>query len=115
MAGTSLGDKFRQQGPISTVAAAIVDPVTARMSVREKAEQIGEQIAPVLTQRLTPRDLAMQAQRMERLSPAIQRARQGRVSARDLVQSGAFAAGLLQGEQERTPLNLAQRQLGLAR
>lgn len=114
MAGTSLGDKFRQQGPISTVAAAIVDPVTARMSVREKAEQIGEQIAPVLTQRLTPRDLAMQAQRMERLSPAIQRARQGRVSARDLVQSGAFAAGLLQGEQERTPLNLAQRQLGLA-
>jgi hypothetical protein len=114
MAQPSLGDKFRQAGPIGTAAGAIVDPLFSRPSQAARVAQLGEEIAPVLTQRLTPDQLAMQAQRMERLAPTIERARQGRASARNLAQSGAFAAGLLQGEQERTPLNLAQRQLGLA-
>lgn len=115
MAQPSLGDKFRQAGPISTVAGAIVDPLFSRPSRAAQVARLGEEIAPVLTQRLTPRELAMQAQRMEQLAPTIERARQGRASARSMAQSGAFAGGLLQAEQERTPLNLAQRQLGLAR
>ena len=113
--GEPLGATVGRQGIIPTIAGGVADTVLSGPSQRERIAGLASEIAPVLTQRMTPEDLRRQAQMMQQMTGYIDRASQGARAARDVTAGIAQGAGLQQArreEQDPMTVNL-MRQLGL--
>ena len=104
-----------RQGILSTMAGATTNALLKSPSVRERVAGLASEIAPVLTQRMTPADLRRQAEMMQQMTGYIDRASQGARAARDVTAGIAQGAGRQQArreEQDPITVNL-MRQLGL--
>lgn len=113
--GEPLGATVGRQGIIPTIAGGVADTVLSGPSQRERIAGLASEIAPVLTQRMTPEDLRRQAQMMQQMTGYIDRASQGARAARDVTAGIAQGAGRQQArreEQDPMTVNL-MRQLGL--
>jgi len=113
--GEPLGATVGRQGIIPTIAGGVADTVLSGPSQRERIAGLASEIAPVLTQRMTPADLRRQAEMMQQMTGYIDRASQGARAARDVTAGIAQGAGRQQArreEQDPMTVNL-MRQLGL--
>ena len=113
--GEPIGAAVGRQGIIPTIAGAAADTVLSGPSQRERIASLAGEIAPILTQRMTPEDLRRQAQMMQQMTGYIDRASQGARAARDVTAGIAQGAGRQQArreEQDPVTVNL-MRQLGL--
>jgi hypothetical protein len=113
--GEPLGEAVGRQGILSTMAGATTNALLKSPSVRERIAGLASEIAPVLTQRMTPEDLRRQAEMMQQMTGYIDRASQGARAARDVTAGIAQGAGRQQArreEQDPITVNL-MRQLGL--
>lgn len=113
--GEPLGATVGRQGIIPTIAGGVADTVLSGPSQRERIAGLASEIAPVLTQRMTPADLRRQAEMMQQMTGYIDRASQGARAARDVTAGIAQGAGRQQArreEQDPVTVNL-MRQLGL--
>lgn len=113
--GEPLGATVGRQGIIPTIAGAAADTAFRGPSQRERVAELASEIAPILTQRMTPEDLRRQAVLMQQMTGYIDRASQGARAARELTAGAAQGVGLQQArreEQDPVTVNL-MRQLGL--
>ena len=113
--GEPLGATVGRQGIIPTIAGAAADSVLGGPSQRERIASLAGEIAPVLTQRMTPEDLLRQARQMEQMTSYIDRASRGARSAQQLTAGTAQGIGLQQARrEEQDPATVRlMRQMGL--
>jgi hypothetical protein len=113
--GEPLGATVGRQGILPTIAGAAADSVLGGPSQRERISALAGEIAPVLTQRMTPTDLRRQAELMRQMTGYIDRASQGARAARQLTAGTAQGIGLQQARrEEQDPVTVRlMRELGL--
>jgi len=75
--GENLGETIARQGLLPTMTGAVAEGLVSGPSQRTRMDAVARELAPVLTQRLTPQQLQQSAAQMEALTPAIGRARRG--------------------------------------
>jgi hypothetical protein len=113
--GEPLGATVGRQGILPTIAGAAADSVLGGPSQRERIASLAGEIAPVLTQRMTPTDLRRQAELMQQMTGYIDRASRGARGARELTAGTAQGIGLQQARrEEQDPATVRlMRELGL--
>jgi hypothetical protein len=113
--GKSLAEEVGEQGPLTVGARKATEALVGGTPQSQRIERLTEEMAPVLTQRMTPEQLLLQASRMQSLAPAIQRAQVGRQSATEALQRGAMSLGISQAQQEErlSPTQQLMRALGM--
>jgi hypothetical protein len=112
LVGESLGETVARQGAVQTMSASLIDKVMGGPKQSERMRAVAQEIAPVLTQRLTPEDLAAQARRLEALTPAISQARLFADQNISGLQRTVTAGGVASAQQdENSPTNELLRYL----
>jgi hypothetical protein len=113
--GKSLAEQVGEQGPFTVGARKATEALVGGTPQSQRIERLTEEMAPVLTQRLTPEQLLLQASRMQSLAPAIERAQVGRQSATEALQRGAMSLGISQAQQDErlSPTQQLMRALGM--
>jgi hypothetical protein len=113
--GKSLAEQVGEQGPFTVGARKATEALVGGTPQSQRIERLTEEMAPVLTQRMTPEQLLLQASRMQSLAPAIERAQAGRQSATEAVQRGAMSLGIGQAQQDErlSPTQQLMRALGM--
>ena len=115
MAGESLGETVARQGVMPTITSAAAQGLLGGAKQSERIRRVGEEIAPVLTQRMTPEELMAQARLLEQLTPAISKARASGARAAEAGRSLTLGAGMAQAQQrEMTPAERIMQDLGIA-
>lgn len=115
--GQNLSETVGQQGVASTAASSLLDSVSGPNQAT-RIQEVSSEIAPILTQRMAPEQLRRQAELMEALVPAIERARQGSRAATSGTQRLATSMGLNPENKDRdarTQMLLNQFGLGAFR
>jgi len=114
--GKSLAEQVGEQGPFTVGARKATEALVGGTPQSQRIERLTEEMAPVLTQRLTPEQLLLQASRMQSLAPAIERAQLGSQSAAEAVQRGAMSLGITQAQQDErlSPTQQLMRALGMS-
>jgi len=115
--GQNLSETVGQQGVTSTAASSLLDSVSGPNQAT-RIQEVSSEIAPILTQRMAPEQLRKQAELMEALVPAIERARQGSRAATSGTQRLATSMGLNPENKDRdarTQMLLNQFGLGAFR
>lgn len=105
MVGESLGETVARQGAVQTMSSGLLDRLVGGPKQSERMRAVAQEIAPVLTQRLTPEDLAAQAGRLEALTPAISQARRfadQNISGLQRTVTAGGVASAQQGENSST-------------
>ena len=109
--GSNIAEELGEKGifglPAAKAAQSIAGPTQS-----ERVMAVGEELAPILTQRMSPDDLLRQAQSLEAAAPAIARGRRGRQQARDVVTSLGAPGVLTQGEED-SPTRRLLNSLGI--
>jgi hypothetical protein len=96
IAGEPISAKIGKQGPIGTAAEMATAGLLGGPSQQNRVRALASEIAPVLTQRMTPEDLMRQAQMMEQMTGYIDRANAGARAAESLTRGGALGYGMSQ-------------------
>lgn len=99
LVGESLGETVARQGLLPTASGAITQSLIGGPKQAERVREIGEEIAPVLTQRMSPQDLLLQAERMSSLAPQIAQAKEARKLFQDRLRGGGMGLGVTAGGQ----------------
>jgi len=89
----TMGERIGQQGLLGAPTAMASDLLLAGGGQADRIRAAQEQLAPILSRRMTPDDLMRQAQAMERAAPGIQAARETGEATRGNVISGLLGAG----------------------
>ena len=89
----TMGERIGQQGLLGAPTAMASDLLLAGGGQADRIRAAQEQLAPILSRRMTPDDLMRQAQAMERAAPGIQAAREKGEAAKSVVTSGLLGAG----------------------
>lgn len=89
----TMGERIGQQGLLGAPTAMASDMLLAGGGQADRIRAAQEQLAPILSRRMTPDDLMRQAQAMERAAPGIQAARETGEATRSNVISGLLGAG----------------------
>lgn len=113
--GKSLAEEIGEQGPLTVGARKATEALVGGTRQSQRIERLMEEMAPVLTQRLTPEQLLLQASRLQSLAPAIERAQVGKQSATEALQRGAMSLGISQAQQDErlSPTQQLMRALGM--
>ena len=113
--GKSLAEEVGEQGLLTVGAKKATEALVGGTRQSQRIERLAEEMAPVLTQRLTPEQLLLQASRLQSLAPAIERAQLGSQSAAEAVQRGAMSLGITQAQQDErlSPTQQLMRALGM--
>ena len=111
--GEPLGQTVGRQGIIGTVAGKTVDAVAGGRSQRERIRRLGAEVAPLLSQRMTPAQLKQKADLMEQMSGYIQRAEEGADVARNIGAGVGFGVGLQQSRSEEPSTQKLMQMLGV--
>jgi len=109
--GEPMGDAIRNQGLVGAATERGMRGFFGP-SQSEQVQEVAAEMAPILTQRMTPEDLLRQAQALERATPAITRAQRGRRQARQAVGALGFGPTVTQGEED-SPTRRLLLSLGL--
>ena len=115
--GQNLSETIGQQGVTSTAAQGLLSSVSGP-SQAQRIQEVSSEIAPILTQRMTPEALRRQAELMESLVPAIERSRQGSRAAQTGIEKLGLSLGVSPENQQRdarTQMLLNQFGLGAFR
>ena len=99
LTGESIGETISRQGLLPTASGAVTQSLIGGPKQSERVRAIGEEIAPVLTQRMSPEDLLLQARRMESLAPQIAQAQEARKLFQDRLRGGGMGLGVTAGGQ----------------
>jgi len=106
--GTSMAETVGQAGLLPAVSRGATQAIIGGPNQAQRIQEVGRELAPVLSQRMTPEDLLLQAGRMEQAQPMIAAARDRRQLAQQNVTGGLLtaAAGGAQGAglPDRNPL-----------
>ena len=89
----SLAERIGREGILNVPVTMAADVALAGGGQADRIRAAQEQLAPILSRRMTPDDLMRQAQAMERAAPGIQAARETGEAARSNVISGLLGAG----------------------
>jgi hypothetical protein len=89
----TMGERIGQQGLLGAPTAMASDLLLAGGGQADRIRAAQEQLAPILSRRMTPDELMRQAQAMERAAPGIQGAREKGEAAKSVVTSGLLGAG----------------------
>ena len=112
--GENLGETVARQGLLPTMTGAVAEGLVSGPSQRTRMDAVARELAPVLTQRLTPQQLQQSAAQMEALTPAIGRARRGSQAAGNLAQRTMMGAGQSQNiESEDSRVRQLMQQFGI--
>lgn len=118
LVGESLGETVARQGLLPTASGAITQSLIGGPRQAERVREIGEEIAPVLTQRMSPEDLLLQAQRMRSLAPQIAQAKEAANIFQDRLRGGSMGTGTVLGGQigqsENFTIEDLMRDMGLS-
>lgn len=109
MVGTSLGEKVSSQGLLSTVTGAAVDAAVGGPSQADRIRAVSGEIAPVLTQRKTTKQLQAEARKMEDMTRILDAANRGRQGVSDLTRGAGM--GLTTQQTSQGPESEAERRL----
>jgi hypothetical protein len=90
----SFGERIGKEGILNAPASMAADVALAGGGQADRIRAAQEQLAPVLSRRMTPDDLMRQAQAMERAAPGIQAARETGEATRSTVTSGLLGTGM---------------------
>lgn len=90
----TVGERIGQQGLLGAPTAMASDLLLSGGGQADRIRAAQEQLAPVLSRRMTPDDLMRQAQAMERAAPGIQAAREAGEATKSTVTSGLLGAGM---------------------
>lgn len=99
LTGESIGETISRQGFLPTASGAVTQSLIGGPKQSERVRAIGEEIAPVLTQRMSPEDLLLQALRMESLAPQIAQAQEAKKLFQDRLRGGGMGLGVTTGGQ----------------
>ena len=110
--GASLGEEIGKQGVMPTIVSKTSDALLSGAPEAERVRAVGAELAPILTQRLSPEDLLAQARALESATPALSRAARGRQTARGAVSALGMPAAVTQGQEDSSTRRLLQS-LGL--
>ncbi|MAO24647.1 MAG: hypothetical protein CMJ25_28195 [Phycisphaerae bacterium] len=102
--GPSMGERIGQQGLLNAPVAAATEMALTGGTQADRIAGAKEQLAPILSRRMTPDDLMRQAQAMERAAPGIAAAREAGQVTRGNVTSGILGAGIAQQPAGAEPL-----------
>lgn len=112
--GENLGETVARQGLLPTMTGAVTEGLVSGPSQRTRMDAVARELAPVLTQRMTPRQLQQSAAQMEALTPAIGRARRGSQAAGNAAQRAMMGAGQSQNiEGEDSRVRQLMQQFGI--
>ncbi len=90
----TVGERIGQQGLLGAPTAMASDLLLSGGGQADRIRAAQEQLAPVLSRRMTPDDLMRQAQAMERAAPGIQAAREAGEATKSTVTSSLLGAGM---------------------
>ena len=90
----TVGERIGQQGLLGAPTAMASDMLLSGGGQADRIRAAQEQLAPILSRRMTPDDLMRQAQAMERAAPGIQAARETGEATRANITSGLLGAGM---------------------
>ena len=90
----TVGERIGQQGLLGAPTAMASDMLLSGGGQADRIRAAQEQLAPILSRRMTPDDLMRQAQAMERAAPGIQAARETGEATAANVTSGLLGAGM---------------------
>ena len=90
----TMGERLGQQGLLGAPTAMASDLLLSGGGQADRIRAAQEQLAPILSRRMTPDDLMRQAQAMERAAPGIQAARETGEATRANITSGLLGAGM---------------------
>tara|TARA_R100001443_G_scaffold56866_2_gene67767 strand:+ start:797 stop:2962 length:2166 start_codon:yes stop_codon:yes gene_type:complete len=99
LVGESLGETISRQGLLPTTSGVVAQSLIGGPKQGERLREIGQEIAPVLTQRMSPEDLLLQAQRMSSLAPQIEQAQEAKNLFQERLRSGGMGLGTATGGQ----------------
>jgi hypothetical protein len=102
--GPSMGERVGQQGLLNAPVAAATEMALTGGTQADRIAGAKEQLAPILSRRMTPDDLMRQAQTIERAAPAIAAARETGAATRANVTSGILGAGIAQQPAGADPI-----------
>jgi hypothetical protein len=102
--GPSMGERIGQQGLLNAPVAAATEMALTGGTQADRIAGAKEQLAPILSRRMTPDDLMRQAQAMERAAPGIAAARETGQATRGAVTSGILGAGIAQQPAGAEPI-----------
>ena len=112
--GENLGETVARQGLLPTITGAVTEGLVSGPSQRTRMDAVARELAPVLTQRLTPQQLQQSAAQMEALTPAIGRARRGSQAVGNAAQRTMMGAGQSQNiEGEDSRVRRLMQQFGI--
>jgi len=112
--GENLGETIARQGLLPTMTGAVAEGLVSGPSQRTRMDAVARELAPVLTQRLTPQQLQQSAAQMEALTPAISRARRGSQAIGNTAQRTMMGAGQSQNiEGEDSRVRQLMQQFGI--
>jgi len=92
--GTSMAETIGQAGLLPAVSRGVTQAVIGGPSQAQRIQEISRELAPVLSQRLSPEELMRQAQRMRQAQPLISGARDRRQLAQQNVTGGLLSLGM---------------------
>lgn len=99
LTGESIGETVAKQGLLPTASGAVTQSLIGGPKQADRVRKVGEEIAPVLTQRMSPEDLLLQAQRMGSLAPQIAQAQEAKNLFQERLRSGGMGLGTATGGQ----------------
>lgn len=99
MVGESLGQTVARQGLLPTVSGAAANALVGGPSQRQRIEAMSGEIAPVLTQRKTPKQLQAEARQLESMTKLIDRANRGQRGATEAVRGSGMGLTTQQTSQ----------------
>ena len=92
--GTSMAETIGQAGLLPAVSRGVTQAVIGGPSQAQRIQEVSRELAPVLSQRLSPEELMRQAQRMRQAQPLIAGARDRRQLAQQNVTGGLLSLGM---------------------
>ena len=98
--GESLSETVGRQGVVPTATASILDAVGGPNQAK-RIQEVSSEIAPILTQRMTPEALMRQARLMEQMVPAIEAAQVGARGAKSGIEKLGLSLGVNPASQEQ--------------
>lgn len=112
--GENLGETVARQGFLPTASGVVTSALVGGPSQRARMDAVSRELAPILTQRLTPEQLQRNAQQLELLAPQIGRARRGGEMIGNAAQRTMLGAGQVQAAQgDESRVNRLMRMFGI--
>jgi len=107
LVGESLGERVGRQGLLSTASGVAADAILGGPNQAKRVREVSSELAPVLTQRKTPKQLEAEARRMEDMTTILDMANRRGRNLSNMVRGGSV--GVTAQQTNQGPTSEAER------